>query len=84
MKKLMFFVVFATISLFSCSKDDDKKCDSCDLLGKKVEMCDNGDGTYTQSYAGESTKITQEQLDAFGLTAKEYVELMCSAGSGNP
>ncbi|WP_127023438.1 hypothetical protein [Flagellimonas beolgyonensis] len=81
MKKLMFFVVFAIIFLFSCSKDDDKKCDSCDLAGRKAEMCDNGDGTYTFSYAGESDKVTQELLDFIEMTPKEYVEFICAAGA---
>lgn len=82
MKKLVFGLVAITMAIISCSKDDVKKCDSCDLLGKKAEMCDNGDGTYTFSYAGESEKVTQEDLDLLGLTAKEYVEFVCAVGTG--
>jgi len=80
MKKLVLSFVVLAIMLISCSKDDDKKCDSCDLLGKKAQMCDNGDGTFTFSYAGESEKITQEDLDALGLTSKEYIDFVCAAG----
>ncbi len=81
MKKLVLTAVVAAAFLTACSKDDEKKCDSCDLLGKKAEMCDNGDGTYTFSYAGSTQKIKQEDLDLLDLTAKEYVELVCSSGS---
>ncbi len=65
------------ISFNSCSSDDDDRdCDSCDLQGQTIEICDNGNDTYTVTAAGQSETITQEDLE--GLTPEEYIDLICS------
>lgn len=75
------FVLAAIVAVFviSCSKDDDKKCESCE----KAKMCDNGDGTYTFSYDGAEEIVKEEVLESLKLTPKEYVELVCIAGSSD-
>lgn len=64
----------------SCSSDDgdDRICESCDLQGQTVEICDNRDGTYTVTAAGQSETITEEELE--GVTPEEYIELVCGLG----
>ncbi|MCE2612281.1 hypothetical protein LVD13_04790 [Flavobacteriaceae bacterium D16] len=66
--------------LSSCSSDDgdDRNCENCDLQGQTVELCDNGDGTFTLTAAGQSETITEEELE--GITPAEYIELICSLG----
>lgn len=59
----------------SCSKDD-KECDSCKAQGQKIEICDNGNGTYTLSAGGQSETVTEEELS--GVTPKEFIELICT------
>ena len=75
----MCFLAIA-IAFSSCSSDDsdDRDCETCDLQGQTVEFCDNGDGTYTLSAAGQSETITEEELE--GVSPEEYVELICSLG----
>lgn len=65
----------------SCSDDDadDRNCDSCDLQGQTVEICDNGNGTYTLTAAGQSETITEEELE--GVAPAEYIGLICSLGN---
>ena len=72
-------VATMAIGISSCSSDDDDRdCDSCELQGQTVEICDNGDGTYTVSAAGQSETITEEELE--GVTPEEYIDLVCSLG----
>ena len=54
MKILLLTVVAAAALMTACSKDDGptNECESCTLEGGKVEVCDNGDGTWTVSTAG--------------------------------
>lgn len=78
MKKLVLAAMVA-VFVISCSKDDDKKCESCE----KAKICDNGDGTYTFSYDGAEEIVKQEVLESLELTPKEYVELVCIAGSSD-
>lgn len=63
MKKIILsFAVIAALGFTSCSSDDDNGgggdnggCQTCDLLIVSTEFCDNGDGTYTTTVAGQST-----------------------------
>ena len=81
MKKLLFLLSLAISLLFlltACSSDDDAKsnCESCTSdLGNKFEICDNGDGTYTLTQAGETSTLTEGELE--GFTPKEVVEFGC-------
>ncbi|WP_291867249.1 hypothetical protein [Maribacter sp.] len=80
-KALLFMTLAATISFTSCSKDDDdKKCNSCEVLGIKIEGCDNGDGTVTVKTLGQSTTYTEEDLD--GVTPEAFVKNICAGTSG--
>ena len=69
------------IGFSSCSSDgaDDTSCESCDLAGQSVEICDNGDDTYTLTAAGQSETITAEELE--GVDPAEYIGLICSLGN---
>ncbi len=80
MKKLVLTVVVATALMTACSKDDgpSKNCESCTLDKNKVEVCDNGDGTWTLSVAGSTTTTDPKLLGAEGLTPKQYAESLCS------
>ncbi|MGB5228663.1 MAG: hypothetical protein WBN55_10395 [Eudoraea sp.] len=64
----------------SCSDDDadDTNCESCDLQGQAVEICDNGDDTFTFTAAGQSETISAEELE--GVSPAEYIQLVCSLG----
>lgn len=66
-----------TVAFTSCSKDDDdNKCESCSVEDSKVEICDNGDGTYSFTIGGEK----QEPLeDLEGLTPKQVVDATCES-----
>ena len=78
MKKLVLFVAIAATFTIACSKDDDKKCESCTSeLGNKFEICDNGNGTYDVTAAGEKETLTEEELG--GLTPKLVIELACES-----
>lgn len=81
---LGFSMLAMVVGFSSCSSDDgdDRNCDSCDLQGQTVEICDNGNGTYTVSAAGQSETITEEELE--GVTPAEYIELVCSLGDFIP
>lgn len=74
------FTLAMVLGFSSCSSDDDddRICESCDLQGQTVEICDNGDGTYTFTAAGQSETITEEELE--GVTPEEYIDLVCSLG----
>ncbi len=83
MKKTIFLITLAIALLFiGCSKDDDggSKCDSCTLAGEKLEICDNGDGTYDIKGGGETETITEEDLD--GATPKAFIESICDFNIG--
>ncbi len=68
----------------SCSNDDDdeKICESCTLQTETVELCDNGDDTYTLTAGGESETITKEELS--GISPADFVGLICSLGDIAP
>ncbi len=84
MRKIILFLTASCFYIIGCSKDDDSpECDSCTVAGEKVEMCDNEDGTYTLSYAGETEKVTQEALDLLEVTAEDYLDLICALGAGS-
>ena len=68
----------------SCSNDDDdeKICESCTLQTETIELCDNGDNTYTLTAGGESETITKEELS--GVSPADFVGLICSLGDIAP
>ena len=69
----------------SCSNDDDddeKICDTCTLQNETIELCDNGDDTYTLTAGGESETITKEELS--GVSPADFVGLICSLGDIAP
>ena len=80
-KKCMFGIgLLASLSmgLMSCSGDDDeggKDCDSCTAQGQTLEICDNGDGTFTLSGGGESETFPASDLE--GVDPAEFVNLIC-------
>ncbi|MEL6916726.1 MAG: hypothetical protein AAFO99_03245 [Bacteroidota bacterium] len=81
MKKPILAIASIMAVVFTgCSSDDDSNgnCDSCTLQGERIELCDNGDGTFTLTAAGEvDPTITEEQL--LGLSPSEFVNLLCAA-----
>ena len=80
-KKCMFgigLLASLTLGLMSCSGDDDeggKDCDSCTAQGQTLEICDNGDGTFTLSGGGESETFPASDLE--GVDPAEFVNLIC-------
>lgn len=82
MKEALFLIALATtIFLLSCSDDDgNSNCDSCTLQGEKLEICDNGDGTYDLKGGGETDTITEDDLG--GLTPKVFIESICELDIG--
>ena len=79
MKKVVLFMALAaTVAFTSCSKDDDdeNKCESCTANDTKVEICENGNGTYTLTIGDEESDTIE---DLGGLTPKQVVESTCEA-----
>jgi hypothetical protein len=67
----------------SCSKDEEaKNCDSCTAQGQKIEICDNGNNTYTLTAGGESETIPASDLD--GIAPDEFIGLICSFANITP
>lgn len=67
------------VVLLGCSNDDDagSNCESCtSSAGTKLEICDNGNGTYDISDETETERITEEEL--LGLTPKLFIETACA------
>ena len=77
----MILPLAALFVLNACSNDDDggRDCDSCTIEGQRLEICDNGNGTYTLTFEGESETITEEDLE--DLTPKEFVNAICALGN---
>lgn len=76
-KPLLFLALAATVAFTSCSKDDDdNKCESCSANDTKVEICENGDGTYTLTVGGEESDTID---DLQGLTPKQIADSTCEA-----
>ena len=71
--------MLAAALLIGYPKDDgsNKNCGSCQLQGKKLEICKNENGTYTLTHDGKSETIKESQLE--GFTPKEFVEILCAA-----
>ncbi|CAN0600466.1 unnamed protein product, partial [Ectocarpus sp. 12 AP-2014] len=46
----------------------------------KVEICDNGDDTFTYTAGDLTDTVTQEELDDAELTPKEFIDLACLVG----
>lgn len=79
MKKRITPAIFAlTLAFSACSKDNDDNgnCESCSIEGQNVEICDNGDGTYTFTSGEESDTISSAEL--LGLSPKQFVDLICA------
>lgn len=75
------FLALITLSFSSCSSDDDggdSDCSSCSLAGETIEICDNGNGTYTVTAGGETETITAEDLE--GISPEDYIDLICTLG----
>ncbi|MBA4745271.1 MAG: hypothetical protein H2058_08430 [Muricauda sp.] len=85
MKKFVLTVVVATALMTACSKDDGptNECESCTLDGGKVEVCDNGDGTWTVSAAGSTTTMDAKFFGGEDLTPKQFAESLCAAGDAS-
>ena len=86
-KCILGMAMLATMAfgLTSCSNDDDdaeKICDSCTLQSETIELCDNGDDTYTLTAGGQSETITKEELS--GVSPADFVGLICSLGEIAP
>ncbi len=83
MKKLVLMTAVAAALMTACSKDDGpaKDCESCNLDGQKVEVCDNGDGTWTLSVGGSTTTTDPKLLGAEDLTPEQYAKSLCSDAS---
>lgn len=81
MKKSLLLMALTALLFVACKKDDGggNDCNSCSLQGTKIQICDNGDGTYTLSGGGESDTINEDDLG--GLTPKKYIETICALGS---
>lgn len=81
MRKIVPAFMALGLIVVSCSKDDEpsKKCDSCESKeGTKVEICDNGDDTFTLSNDGAQLTFKKEFFDALYVTPKEYIETICN------
>ena len=82
MKKVMLSAVLAAVFFAACSKDDGpaKNCESCTSeIGNEFEICDNGDGTYDFTQAGETATISEAELE--GFSPKLIVESACEFDS---
>ena len=78
-KSILFLALFATVAFTSCSKDDDDNgCKSCTAADQKVEICDNGDGTYDLTVGGESAG-TLDESDLEGMSPQQVVDATCEA-----
>ncbi|MGB5169792.1 MAG: hypothetical protein WBN69_00025, partial [Eudoraea sp.] len=74
-------VALMALSFSSCSSDDDNddtNCESCDLQGQSIEICDNGNDTYTITTDGQSETISADDLE--GIPPAEYIGLICTLG----
>ncbi len=70
-------------SLTSCSKDDDKKnCDTCSAMMQTIEICDNGNDTYTLTVAGQSETVSLAELG--GLSPDEFIGVICDLSNLTP
>ena len=76
----LYFADRLNVDNWDSKDDDDKKCNSCEVLGIKIEGCDNGDGTVTVKTLGQSTTYTEEDLD--GVTPEAFVKNICAGTSG--
>lgn len=87
MKKSVLLPLFALAFCLSCSNDDDSNadpnCESCTALGEKVEICNNGDGTYDVTAGDETQTVSQEDLDLLEVTPKGYVQNICNLANQN-
>ncbi len=86
MKKcILMITMVATMafSLTSCSKDDEKNnCDTCSAMLQTIEICDNGDDTYTLTVAGQSETIPVGELG--GLSPDEFIGVICDLSNLTP
>jgi hypothetical protein len=73
-----------TFGFTSCSDDDDdeRACDTCTVQSETIEICDNGDDTYTLTAGGTSETVTKEELG--GLPPADFIGLICSLGDIAP
>ena len=79
MKKVLFFAALSVaVAVTSCKSDDnggDDGCQTCDFNGESIELCDNGDGTY--SLDGEDTELDGQSFNEIVL-AFELLGASCN------
>lgn len=73
MKRLLmtFLLVGGAFAFASCGDDGD--CTTCTILTVETTYCDNGDGTVTQTTAGQETTVTGDYdaiIEAAALVAE--------------
>ena len=79
MKKSILLLTLICVSIcIGCSNDDEDKntCESCTGPEIALEICDNGNGTYTLS-KGEATQ-TLTEADLIGLSPKKFIDVLCT------
>ncbi len=72
------------LSFTSCSDDDDAaaNCDTCTAQGQVIEICDNGDDTYTLSVGGETETVSAAELQ--GVSPEDFIGLICTLANTTP
>ncbi len=79
MKKLLFCAaLIAAVAVTSCKSDDnggDDGCETCDFNGESLELCDNGDGTY--SLDGEEIELDGQSFNEI-VFALELLGASCN------
>lgn len=69
--------------LTSCSNDDDESnCDTCTAMLQTIEICNNGDDTYTLTAGGQSETISLAELE--GLSPDEFIGVICALSNFTP
>ncbi len=78
-KSFLFLALAATFAFSTCSSDVDGgySCESCMAQEVSVEICDNGDGTYTPTVDGVWQTLQESELE--GLTPKQLGDSTCEA-----
>ncbi|NNG09605.1 MAG: hypothetical protein HKM92_05510 [Arenibacter sp.] len=72
------------LSFTSCSDDDDAAtdCDTCTAQGQEIEICDNGNDTFTLTVGGESETIPASELQ--GVSPEDFIGLICTLANTTP
>lgn len=80
----MAMLVTMALSFTSCSDDDDaaNDCETCSAQGQEIEICDNGDDTFTLTVGGESETVSAEELQ--GVSPEDFIGLICTLANTTP